>query len=481
MQLHESILTMMQNHVFRKYDIRGTVSKDFDIQDIYGVTQAIVVYFKQINKEIKTIAVGMDGRLHSPQIKTQVCNALIDSGLDVIFIGLCPTPALYFATHVMAVDAGIMITASHNPKEDNGLKLILNKESVWDSQIQCIRELYKTKSYIHSQAKGNYFEQSIISSYVDMLAESFENLKNDELSCVINCGNGAAGSVLPELIKRMGWKNVQLLYPEIDGNYPNHEPDPSCPESITAMQNCLNKNAEMQLAMGLDGDCDRLSVMTKPGFFLPGDQLLAILSLSLENIKTNTSFNKVVCDVKCSQGLAELLEQMGIKTIISATGIAYIKNAMKEHNAMLGGELSGHFCFKDCYFGYDDGIYAIMRLLEILKKTGKTLQELSSRFPIKVSSPEFRIPCREEQKKEIINQTIIILSSRKDVVINNTDGIRAQMKYGWGILRESNTQPMLSLRFEGNNTNDLARVKQDFFEAISPFFENDWLRKQLDF
>jgi len=474
----EERIKMINESIFKKYDIRGQVGKDFAIEDTYDLSLAIAFFLKQQKHDIKSIAIGMDGRTHSQGIKEQICKGFIDSGFNVTFIGLCTTPALYFATHVINVDAGIMITASHNPKEDNGLKITLEKESIWAEQIETIKNLYKQKANIKSQITGTYKEHDIIEEYTNWLTEHFKDLIGSEINTIIDCANGAAGTVLPTLIKKMNLKNTTLLYGELDGNFPNHEPDPTVEKNMQDLKTKLSER-KYDFGVGFDGDCDRVAIMTNNGQLIPGDQLLAVFSQFI--LKNNTNKNTVVFDIKCSSGLTEILKTLGLEACISPTGFAYVKDLMKKHNALLGGELSGHYCFKDRYFGYDDGIYAMLRVYEIIKISGKSLNTLLKAFPKRISSPEFRIECPEFKKIEIINKAKKILAKKPNTKIIEIDGIRAQMKYGWGILRASNTQAMLSLRFEGNSEVDLLKVKQDFFDAMTADsdFENNWLKKQL--
>ncbi len=466
----------MQDVVFREYDIRGKVGSELNIDEVYDVIRALAFYFVKEEPTTKTIAVGMDGRIHSPAIKEQVCKALRDSGLDVIFIGMCTSPALYFALHTLPVDAGIMVTASHNPKEYNGLKICLAKESVWGVQIKEIRDLFKAKARITSSTAGKLIEHPIVDEYVNWLVQHFTHLRGMELSAIVDCGNGAAGTVLPKLVKEMDWQHVQLLYADVDGTYPHHEADPIVEKNMYDVKQLLAKT-DIQVGIGLDGDGDRMAPMTKQGYLVPGDRLLALFSKSvLENYPGAT----IVFDIKSSAGLIELLEKWGAIPQMSSTGHAIIKEQMKKYGAVLGGELSCHFCFHDRYFGYDDGIYAMLRLFELLIESGKSLQELLTVFPHKVSTPEIRINCPEEQMSTIIAQVKKVFSARSDTKIITIDGVRATMDYGWGIVRRSNTQPVLCLRFESDTQQGLQRVKQDFFEVLAPYFDVSLLREQIN-
>ncbi len=245
----------MRDAIFREYDIRGIVGVDFTIDQVSDLAKAIAYYFKENNSHIRVIAIGMDGRLHSPAIKDQFINGLTDSGLDVVFVGVCPSPALYFSVFTTPVDAGIMITASHNPKEYNGFKILLGKSSVWGEQLKVIRGYYKEKKQIVSAVKGSVTEQSIIPAYVDWLADHFDHLKNSSIRAVVDCANAAGGTVLPSLIKKMNWQQVDILYAEVDGNYPNHEADPCVEENMQDVKKCMQTGI-YDLGFGLDGDCD---------------------------------------------------------------------------------------------------------------------------------------------------------------------------------------------------------------------------------
>jgi len=466
----------MHKSIFREYDIRGKVDSEFKIDQVYYLTHAIAYYFLKHDKDVKSVVVGMDGRTHSPAIKEQLCKALLDSGLDVVFIGVCPSPVLYFALHTLPVQAGLMITASHNTKEYNGIKILLGKHSVWGKQIQEIYEYFKERREVAALEQGEMSYYPIIKDYVAWMVQHFAALKDMSLSAIVDCANGAAGTVLPELVEAMQWKYVTLLFPEVDGTYPNHEADPTIEANMQELKKRL-ATTDAQVGVGLDGDCDRMAAMTKNGFLVPGDQLLAVFAVSV--LKKHPQAT-VVCDIKSSSGLIELLEQHGAHPIISPSGHSWIKDTMKKNNAILAGELSCHFFFKDDYFGYDDGIYAMMRLFKLLEETGKSLQELLTVFPKRVSSMEYRIDCPEEKKKEIIQALKNAFAQRSDVQLLTIDGVRATMNNGWGIVRPSNTQPVLSMRFESDSESGLKNVKQEFFDVLKNYFNATRLKKELE-
>ena len=406
-------------------------------------------------------------------MKKEMCRALTDSGLDVVFVGICPTPGLYFALRTLPVDGGLMITASHNPKEYNGMKICLGTESVWGEEIQEIKRLYKAGQHIATHAIGQMNEYPIVDEYVNMLADHFKHLVGMQLSAVIDCGNGAAGTVLPQLVERMQWKNVQLLYCDVDGTYPHHEADPTVEKNMLDVKKFL-ATTNAAVGLGLDGDCDRLGAMTKAGELVSGDKLLAVFAQPL--LKENAGAT-IVFDIKASEGLIELLYAWGAQPHMSPSGHTNIKERMKKYNALLAGELSGHYFFKDRYYGFDDGIYALLRLFEILQTSGKSLQELLAVFPKKYSSLEYRLACPEEKKAAVIAAIQKAFTARDDITMVTVDGIRATMPYGWGLVRPSNTQAVLSMRFESDSREGLQKVKQDFIAILSHHLDAEVLQE----
>jgi phosphomannomutase/phosphoglucomutase len=465
----------MQDTIFRMYDIRGKVGSELIITETYDLVRAIAYYFKEKDPAIKNIVIGMDGRIHSPAIKELACKAVLDSGLNVTFLGVIPSPVLYFTLHTFDADAGIMITASHNPKEYNGFKLCLDKKSLWGTAIEEIKKLYKEKASILASTQGIYQEINPINTYVHMLGNLFPDLMNLDTSFVIDCGNGATGTVIPELIKYFKWSNVQLLFPEIDGNYPHHEADPVVEENMQDVKSALFKSAA-ELGIGFDGDGDRMAAMTKQGYLVPGDQMLALLSADYVQKNPGAA---VVCDIKSSSTLLDVITQLGGKAYLSPSGHSLVKKTMQENSAKIGGEVSGHFFFYDTYYGYDDGIYAALRLLSLLKREKKSLTTLVEQLPTKVSSPEFRIACAEEKKWHIVDAVREILSKRSDVTMITIDGIRAILPIGTGILRASNTQPVLSMRFEADTCEKLDEVKKIFVQAMVPHVNEALLKQHI--
>lgn len=463
----------MIDSIFRQYDIRGKVGSELFLEEVYNLGRAIAFYFIQKNPNLKTVAIGMDGRIDSQAIKERMCSAFLDSGIDIVFIGICPTPVLYFSLFNVTVDAGIIITASHNGKEYNGFKICLGKESVWGDQIQEIKKLYQRNAALLPLNHGTYKEEDVIMLYISWMKEHFKDLIGMQLSAIIDCGNGAGGTVLPTLIKAMQWSHVELLFAEVDGTNPNHEADPIVEKNMQELKKSLTTSAGA-LGIGLDGDCDRMAPMTNDGQLIVGDKLLAVFA---QSIITSNPGATVVFDTKCSSGLTEVLEQLQVKAIMSPSGHSIIKDQMKKNNAVLAGELSCHFFFKDRYFGYDDGIYAMLRLFEILIKTKRTLQELLAIFPTKYNTPEFRVSCQESQMAHIVEQVRASFVHQPDVKLVTLDGIRVIMKDGWGMVRASNTQPVLCLRFESDSPQGLERIKNEFVELLKPYISRDSLQE----
>lgn len=456
----------MVDHIFREYDIRGKVGSELIVEEMYDLVRALVYFLVIKDPQTKTIALGIDGRVHSPLLRDAAVKAITDSGLNVLFLGVCPTPTLYFSQFTLPVQAGLMITASHNPAEYNGIKVVHNKESIWGKDLIEVRGLYKSKKYVQSALSGTCTNIDGVALYVDYLVDHFAHLRNMSFPVLIDCANAVGGVVFPQIIQKLNWKHVALLYDTLDGTFPNHEADPVVEDNMVVMQRMLASGA-YEVGIGLDGDCDRMAPMTKSGYLVPGDQLLGLFSYYI--LQDNPGA-RIVFDVKASQGLIDLLNKWGAKPCMSACGHSIIKNEMKKQGAVLAGELSCHFCFKDRYFGYDDGIYAALRLLEILTQSNKSLDELISDFPRKYSSPEIRIACKEEQKKIIIDRVKDYFKDRHNTTILTIDGIRCTFDNGWGLIRASNTQSVLSLRFEGETLENLHAIEHEFLKVLQPFF-----------
>ena len=465
----------MKDNIFREYDIRGVVGKELTVETTGDLIKAIVTHLYKKHPSSNSIIVGRDGRIHSPILHQYTLTALTELGFNVIDIGICPTPAVYFAVHHLKTPLALAITASHNPGEYNGIKMW----GVWGSQIQEIKKIYQEKKFIAPiSPKGSIKKFDIISVYTDYLSTHFAHLNGLKTHAVIDCGNGTAGTVMPALIKQLNLVNTTLLFEEVDGTFPNHEADPTVPENMIACAQALAQNPHAEIGLGLDGDCDRMNPMTASGYLVPGDKMLALFAAP---ILTHHPGASVVCDIKSSGGLIDALKNLGANACIAPSGHSLIKKAMAETKALLAGELSCHFFFHDRYFGYDDGIYAALRTLELLHTTGKTLDKLLATVPVRISSPEIRLACMSDDQKGIIVTAVKAnFATRTDLELITIDGIRVHMNYGWGLVRASNTQPVICLRFESDTAEGLVRVKNDFLHLLTPFFDEQLLREKIE-
>lgn len=463
----------MQSTIFREYDIRGQVGDELVLDEVYNLGRAIATYLIMNNPRVRTIILGADGRTHSPEMKRHLSRACNDAGLDVIYIGLCPTPVMYFAMHTMNVDAGLMITASHNTKEYNGIKMCMGKSSIWGEHIQVIKDLFYKQQFIKKRRVGVYYQRALIPTYISWLKMQFYHLVNYDIPIIFDCAHGAAATVLPLLIQTMGWKNATLLYAGIDGTFPAHEADPVVAKNMKMLKQEV-RIQQAALGIGFDGDGDRMAPMTQDGTIVFGDQLLALFAIDVLKKNKNST---IVFDVKCSSGLIEKINDLGGKPCLSATGHSIIKNRMLQEHALLGGELSCHFFFADHYFGYDDGIYAALRLLSLIKREHKSLVELIADFPHRISTPEIRLSCTHVNTKTVVQAVERNFNKLPGVELLTIDGVRVTRGNKWGLIRSSNTQPMVSLRFEADTLQGLIDIKNEFIAVLGEFFDTNDLHR----
>ncbi len=464
--------------IFREYDIRGVVGTQLIIEEVYSLVKAVIFYGVQKKTTIRSIMVARDGRTHSYTIEQQVIAAILDSGIEVVRIGVCPSPVLYFGMHTTDCDMGIIITASHNAKEFNGFKICLGKEVIWGSELQVIYSYYLQSREYTSCAKGMVRDYDMTASYVQWLCDAFKHLRSIHLNAVLDCGNGTAGTVLPALLDAMGWQGVTLLYPEVDGTYPNHEADPVVAANMRDVQQYLTRT-DAVIGIGFDGDCDRMGAMTKSGLLIPGDLLLALF---VEYSITDENPGPVVFDAKSSDALIQVLKNKHRQYVMSPSGHAIIRDRMQQHGACLAGELSCHFFFADRYFGFDDGIYAFMRLVELLHNTNKTLDELVGELPRRYSTHEMRIACAAELKKIIVDTIKHIYQTGANEVtdIITIDGVRVVFPYGWFIVRPSNTQDVISIRGESSTAAGLVMIKNSIRSILAPYYAADVINQYME-
>ncbi len=447
--------------IFREYDIRGIVEKDLTPDVVEKIGRAYATLARE--RGVQTIAVGRDGRLTSPALRSQLIAGLTGAGVNVVDIGVCATPLLYFSLFHCTVDGGIMITGSHNAAEYNGFKMCVGKEALYGKDIQRLRQIFEDEQF--SSGNGSVIEQSIIPEYLAFLNERFSAVRAEGLRVVIDCGNGAASLVAKSALEQLGCQ-VTGLYCDLDGHFPNHHPDPTVVENLSDLVGKVNE-LKADVGIGYDGDADRIGVIDEQGVIVWGDRLLLVFARDVLEERPGSTF---ISEVKASQVFYDDIPKRGGRAIMWKTGHSIIKAKMKEEKAVLAGEMSGHVFFADRYYGYDDAIYASCRLIEILVKKKKPLSSLLSDVPQTVVTPEIRVDCSDDQKFPLVaavTQRLQDLLANQDLCtaalpireLISIDGIRVRFDEGWGLIRASNTQPALVLRFEAASQEQLSLIR----------------------
>ncbi|MDD4155287.1 MAG: phosphomannomutase/phosphoglucomutase [Candidatus Cloacimonetes bacterium] len=439
---------MINQQIFRQYDIRGIVDEDLNNENLYLIGKAFGTYIRNLDK--KTVVIGGDARLTTPIYKENFIKGLIETGCDVQDIGICASPVLYFAIWKLKTDAGAMITASHNPSDYNGIKLNLGMASVFGEQIQEIYKIIKDNNFVKGNGSSSTYD-GIIKIYSDYIVE---NIKlNRPVKCIVDAGNGVGGPILPDILRRLGCE-VKEMYCDLDGTFPNHHPDPTIESYMTDLINEM-KNGDYEVGLGLDGDADRIGVIDNTGKMLYGDQILNILA---RDYLIKNPAKPVLGDVKCSKNLYDDIKKYGGQPIMYKTGHANIKNKMKKDGIAFGGEMSGHIFLGDRYLGFDDAMYASARFVEILSNTDKKCNELLADQPKMYNTPEIRFDIDEDIKFSIVEK---VKNSfiKEDYEIIDIDGMRINFDDGWGLIRASNTQPALVMRFEATTPERLEKIK----------------------
>jgi phosphomannomutase/phosphoglucomutase len=452
--------------LFREYDIRGIVGKELTEQ----VAEQIGRAFATMSAEhgVKTMSVGRDGRASSPALRERLIRGLTAGGMNVVDIGVCPTPVLYFSLFNLPVNGGVMITGSHNASEYNGFKLCIGKEAIHGEEIQRLRKIMEAGKF--TTGRGTVVERPLIPDYLTYLKNNFASTIADrkaaQLHVVIDCGNGAAALVAKDALEQLGCR-VTGLYCDLDGRFPNHHPDPTVVENLQDLIKTV-KQTRADVGIGYDGDADRIGAVDEYGNILWGDRLMVIYA---RDILATRPGSTILSEVKASQSLYDDIQQHGGRPIMWKTGHSLIKAKMKAETAVLAGEMSGHMFFADRYFGYDDAIYASCRLVEILAKTGKPLSSLIADLPRSSVTPEIRVECADTIKFDLVQrvQSRFVDDAKahrsvgqagpiRDVV--TIDGVRVIFEDGWGLVRASNTQPALVLRFEATSPERLKVIQQ---------------------
>ncbi len=442
----------MTSHVYREYDIRGVAERDLTDDLVYRIGRGLATLLQAASSgERPRIALGRDCRLSGPRLFEAMAKGLVNGGAEVLDVGVGPTPKLYFSVFHLDADGGVMITGSHNPAEDNGFKIMRGKSSFFGDSIQELRRLVEA-GQIDAPDRGKLNEVSVDDAYLARLTRDIE-LPNKALKLVVDAGNGAAGPLGMRAMHRLGLDPV-AMYCDMDGRFPNHHPDPTVPKNLEALiARVKSENARVGIAW--DGDGDRLGVVDASGEIIWGDRLLALFA---RGILQKTPGAAVIADVKCSQYLFDDVGRHGGRGVMWKTGHSLIKTKMKEEHAAVAGEMSGHFFFADRYYGYDDAIYASLRLLEILSHTGKTVGELLSDLPKSFFTPEIRVDCPDAAKFAVVERVREALKDQGKV--NPIDGVRVTYSDGaWALVRASNTGPVIVLRFEAPSEARLQEVR----------------------
>ncbi len=441
--------------MFREYDIRGRVDDDLTVEVAEAIGRAYGTMVRRQGGQ--KVVCGRDGRLSGPKLQQALIKGILATGVDVVNIGVTPTPVMYFSLfHLPDLDGGIQVTGSHNPPEFNGFKICVGKETIYGPKIQELRTLIEKEDF--ESGSGQETSYDILPDYKKFLSENIKISR--PLKVVLDCGNGVTALTAPEAFARQG-AEVTSLYCEVDGTFPNHFPDPVVEENLRDLRQKV-REVGADFGVGYDGDGDRIGVVDDQGNILWGDQLLIIFA---RDILKKHPGAVIIGEVKCSQVMYDEIARLGGKPIMWKTGHSLIKKKMKEEKALLAGEMSGHIFFADRYFGFDDAVYASLRLAEIVAREKVPLSEMLKDLPRMVSTPEIRVPCPDEKKFEIVAKLTEKLKKEGFKVID-IDGARVIFEDGWGLVRASNTQPVLVLRFEARDEKRLAEIRQLIEEKL---------------
>ncbi len=446
--------------IFREYDIRGIVDQDLTSATVELIGKAIGTRIRREGG--KTLTVGRDMRLSSIGYRDALAKGLTSTGCDVIDIGMVPTPVSYFSLYHLNPDGGVMITGSHNPSNFNGFKISLGKHSLYGKELQKLRVMIESDDF--ETGHGTLTEQHVQEEYLKKVCEVID-IKRD-IKVVVDGGNGCFGIVGPRLLKMLGLNPIEL-YCEPDGNFPNHHPDPTVAENLQDLI-ALVKKENAEIGIGFDGDADRIGVVDGEGNIIWGDHLLILFARDL--LKRHPGAT-VVGEVKCSQNLYKDIEKHGGIGVMAPAGHSLIKKKMRETGALLAGEMSGHVCFADNFYGFDDAIYAACRILEILSTSPQPLSEMLADVPKTAHTPELRIDCPDEEKFRIVSELTEYFRQRYDII--DIDGVRINMDGGWALIRASNTQPALVLRFEADTEprlKEIFELVKEQMEKYKPIF-----------
>lgn len=439
----------MNSHIFREYDIRGIADTDLTNETVFLIGKAFGSYLIQHNHY--SLSISGDVRKTTKRIKDTFINGAIGQGIDVTDLGTLPTPTNYFSLYNTKIINSVQVTGSHNPSEYNGLKISFNKKPFYGKDIKKLLEIIKNNDFVDNEEKGSLSHFNILDNYKSYMYDNI--FINKKLRVVMDCGNAVGGIIAPEIYKNF---NIELkeLFCDVDPSFPNHHPDPTVDSNLKDIIKEM-KTGKYDVGIAFDGDADRIVAVDNLGNIIRADILLAFLLKFV--VKQNDS---VVYDVKCSKSLEDVIEMIGANPIMWKTGHSLIKNKMIESKSKIGGEMSGHIFFSDRYFGFDDGIYVGLRLLEILSKSDLSLAEMIRDIPKYISTPEIRVDCLNDEEKIVIsNKLINYFKNKYDCC--EIDGVRISFPYGWALIRSSNTQPVIVFRFEADNEQNLDKISNE--------------------
>lgn len=444
---------MLKSTIFREYDIRGIADAELLSPGIEGLGRAIGSYMQR--RYGRRVNVGRDVRLSSPRLRDAIVTGLQQTGCDVTDIGAVPTPLLYYSVQHLGSDGGVMITGSHNPGEYNGFKVMAGGGTIHGEEIQELRRIIESSDFL--EGAGSVRERDVIVPYVDEVASQFQFSRR--VKVVLDAGNGAAGPTMKRLLAKLNVEAQELFF-EPDGNFPNHHPDPTVEENLEHLKKAVAQSGA-ELGIAFDGDGDRIGAVDEKGSVVWGDYLLLIYAREILSRKPGSTF---IGEVKCSQVMYDELNRLGANAIMYKTGHSLIKAKMKAEQAELAGEMSGHMFFKDRYYGFDDALYAACRLIEIVAQSGRPLSAQTEGLPAMVNTPEIRIDTTDELKFDVVRRVAEHFKTKRKIV--DVDGARVLFPQGWGLVRASNTQPVLVMRFEAPNRQLLEEYRREVEEAV---------------
>ena len=440
--------------IFKAYDIRGIVDDTLTLEITHQIGQS--VGSEVIANGGNSIVIGRDGRLSGPALSEALANGLRASGVNVIDIGVAPSPVVYYSSYSKGIPSCIAITGSHNPPNYNGFKMVVEGTTLSAERIQDVKQRIIDNNF--AQGAGTYTQEEVIDDYIERIVNDVKPAR--KMKIVIDCGNGVGGATAPQVFKQLGCEVIEL-FSEVDGTFPNHHPDPSQVENLQDLIKAVKDN-DAELGLAFDGDADRLGVVSKKGEIIWADRQMILFARDIISRNPNTD---IIYDVKCSRNLPVEIEKAGGNPIMWRTGHSFVKAKLKETGAALAGEMSGHIFFKERWFGFDDGVYAGARLIEILSKMDQTPQEVFDALPNSINTPELRIDFAEGEHYTFMDK-LKEVADFGDAEVSKIDGLRVDYKDGFGLIRPSNTTPILVLRFEADTQEALTRIQNEFSAAI---------------